>query len=270
MLERTQGPYYVYTLAYPESMEGYVFYIGKGMNGRIDDHEKQARNGFHSHKCHTIRKIWEAGFQVSKQKIAYFETEVEALQYEAALIFFMRGYGHLTNLADGGKGSSGWTPNEEQLRRMSNAHKRSPLAIQQLQRLHNSLKGIKRPPELFSEEWRQKKSESQKGKKLSEETRRKMSEAHKGRASHSEETRRKIGEANKKRVWTDEARRKIGEASSKRLKGKPGIPHTEETKRKLSEAAKKRTYSEETRRKMSEAQKRRQATIRAAKELGGN
>lgn len=266
MLERTQGPYYVYTLAYPESMEGYIFYIGKGMNGRIDDHEKQARNGFHSHKCHTIRKIWEAGSQVSKQKVAYFETEDEALQYESALIFFMRGYGHLTNLADGGRGSSGWRPNEEQLRKMRN---KSPLAMQQLQRLHNSLKGVKRPPELFSEEWRQKKSESQKGKKLSEETRLKMKEAHKG-IKHTEEAKQKISEANKRRVWTDEARRKIGEASRRRLTGKTGTPHTEETKQKLREAAKRRVVSEEARRKMSESQKRRQAAIRAAKELGGN
>lgn len=258
--------HYVYTLAYPESMGGHVFYVGKGMNDRINDHEREAKTGSHSHKCHTIRKIWKAGLQVVKQKVAYFETEMEALQYEIALIFFMRGYGHLTNLADGGKGNTGWTPSEEQLRKMSISHKNSPKAHAQRQRLHNSLKGIKRPPELFSDEWRRNKSESQKGRPLPEETRRKMSEAHKRRAPPSEETRRKIGEANKRRVWSEESRRRLGASGSRAKKGKPGHPHSEETKQKLSEAAKRRVISEESRSKMSEGQKRRQARIREQKE----
>ena len=242
--------HYVYTLAYPEAMGGYVFYIGKGMNDRINDHEREARTGFHSHKCHAIRKIWKAGLQVVKQKIAYFETEMEALQYEIALIFFMRGYGHLTNLADGGKGNTGWTPSEEQLRKMSISHKNSLKARAQRQRLHNSLKGIKRPPELFSEEWRRNKSESQKGRPLSEETRKKMSEAHRGKV-HSEEAKRKIGEANKKRVWNEESRRKIGESGSRAKKGKPGHPHSEEAKRKMSEAAKRRWAAKRANRRIS-------------------
>ena len=34
--------HYVYTYAYPESMGGYIFYIGKGKGKRIDAHEHEA------------------------------------------------------------------------------------------------------------------------------------------------------------------------------------------------------------------------------------
>jgi len=33
--------YYVYTYAFPD---GRVFYVGKGCNARIDDHEREARH----------------------------------------------------------------------------------------------------------------------------------------------------------------------------------------------------------------------------------
>jgi len=35
--------HYVYTLAYPESMDGYVFYAGKGVGDRINHHETEAK-----------------------------------------------------------------------------------------------------------------------------------------------------------------------------------------------------------------------------------
>src|SRR5260370_21912288 len=105
---------YVYTLAYPESMGGYVFYVGKGRRDRITVHEREARNNVKSHKCGVIRKIWRNGEQIVKEKIAFFDDSPEAAAlYEVALIFFMRPYGHLTNEADGGEGAVGVSPSAE-------------------------------------------------------------------------------------------------------------------------------------------------------------
>lgn len=94
---------YVYTLAYPD---GKVFYVGKGTGNRIDDHERQARIGIRSHKCSVIRKIWKEGGQVLRQKVAFFDTEDEAYQFEIHLIAFFGGKEELTNKADGGEGGS--------------------------------------------------------------------------------------------------------------------------------------------------------------------
>jgi len=73
---------------------------------------------------------------------------------------------------------------------------------------------------LYSEETKQKMSNSQKGKPKNEETKRKISNSQKGK-THTEETRRKNSEANK------------GENNP--MYGKN---HTEETKKKMSEASK--------------------------------
>ena len=87
--------YYVYSLAYPN---GDMFYIGKGKGDRINHHERGVLNGRGANlqKETIIRKIWANGEQVTKTVLAEFDTEKEALLYEAALIFFMDG---LTNIA---------------------------------------------------------------------------------------------------------------------------------------------------------------------------
>lgn len=92
---------YVYTLAYPESMGGQVFYVGKGTGNRIDFHEMEARNctrnGKSSAKCDVIHRIWESGEQVQKCKVYEDLSDEEALVLEERT---MRSYGfkNLTNL----------------------------------------------------------------------------------------------------------------------------------------------------------------------------
>lgn len=92
--------YYVYTLAYPD---GKVFYVGKGCGQRIDDHERVARKRYgilkNMTKVNIIREIWASGEDVLKKKLAHFETEEQAYEYESALIFF------LLNLTNGGEGA---------------------------------------------------------------------------------------------------------------------------------------------------------------------
>jgi hypothetical protein len=97
------GRYYVYVHMYPN---GAVFYVGKGTGARIDDHEREARNGMQSHKCNVIRKIWAEGGQVIKQKVAYFDTEQDAYRLEMLLIKFF-GRENLTNYTDGGERGGG-------------------------------------------------------------------------------------------------------------------------------------------------------------------
>lgn len=89
--------WYVYALAYPD---GRIFYIGKGTGNRILAHEQEARRGVPSRKCDIIRAIWVSGAQVEKIKLAFFDTNEEALAYESSLIFSLDG---LANIQEGRK-----------------------------------------------------------------------------------------------------------------------------------------------------------------------
>ncbi len=80
--------YYVYTLAYPD---GRIFYVGKGQGDRILQHEKEARQYYHtqqqeSAKVRVIREIWASGGQVVKTKVLETENEEEAYEYEKQYI----------------------------------------------------------------------------------------------------------------------------------------------------------------------------------------
>ena len=72
--------YYVYTLAYPQSMGGAIFYVGKGTENRINVHEIEARHGYSSKKHNAIRSILDAGEQVVKSIV--FETDNERVAYK--------------------------------------------------------------------------------------------------------------------------------------------------------------------------------------------
>jgi hypothetical protein len=89
--------WYVYALAYPD---GRIFYVGKGREDRILDHEEEARRGGTSRKCEIIRDIWASGRQVERVKLAFFDTDEEALAYEAFLISSLDG---LSNILEGRK-----------------------------------------------------------------------------------------------------------------------------------------------------------------------
>lgn len=270
-LVNSSHQHYVYTLAYPESMGGYVFYVGKGKGNRIDHHEREARRSklteqHNKHKLNAIRKIWTNGKKVVKTKLAFFATHMEALRYEQAFIFLMRPYGHLVNLTDGGEGAAGIKRSEETLRKLrgrvvteetrrkiSKANKGKTGGIHSEEHRRKIIGAFK--GRAHSEESRCKISESKKGHVTSEEHKRKISEFQKGRA-HPEEHRRNQSEALKGHVLSEETRRKISESRKGQLPPNKGKPMSEEQKRKLSEAHKGKPLSEETRRKMSEARKR--------------
>ena len=99
-------PHYVYGLVDPR--DGDVFYVGKGQNGRIKEHERAARSdeAAETAKNKHIRAIHAAGKEVEGRVIARFDTQAEAFAVEAVLIHWMYGRrieegGPLTNIQAG-------------------------------------------------------------------------------------------------------------------------------------------------------------------------
>ena len=92
--------WYVYELIDPRN--GQVFYVGKGKDNRINEHEAEAKTDHPSHKCNKIRSIWAAGHEVGKQKVAMFWDEEAAYQHEEDRIAEI-GLNNLTNIFGGGR-----------------------------------------------------------------------------------------------------------------------------------------------------------------------
>ncbi len=79
-----KGFCYVYSLAYPD---GRVFYVGKGTQGRINQHEYEAKRGTcRCAKCKIIQGIWGRKGDVIKKIIREGLTSNEALALEGELI----------------------------------------------------------------------------------------------------------------------------------------------------------------------------------------
>ncbi len=103
-------PHYVYVLIDPRTEEEEVFYVGKGQNGRLKDHERSADNHIAAStaKNERIQQIHAAGLRVKGLVVGRFDTEAEAYAVEAVLIHWMYGRCHvqeeggpLTNLQAG-------------------------------------------------------------------------------------------------------------------------------------------------------------------------
>ncbi|MFK5979824.1 MAG: GIY-YIG nuclease family protein [Rhizobiaceae bacterium] len=116
-LSTNSGKYYVYELCRPN---GDVFYVGKGLNRRVIEHELEAvrhhpvgeSNPF---KCNVIRQILNEGAQITYRIDQVFDAseEVDCLEREARLIAkYGRRHegGTLTNLAGGLGSTSGSSP----------------------------------------------------------------------------------------------------------------------------------------------------------------
>lgn len=108
------GPvHYVYILA---RQDGTPFYVGKGVRGRVFQHEAEARMTERlSHKLNIIRSMKRRNETIRYCIECFHEDEADALARERELIhLFGRhdlGRGPLTNQTDGGEGAS--NPSEE-------------------------------------------------------------------------------------------------------------------------------------------------------------
>lgn len=95
--------FYVYELIDPRTDK--VFYVGKGQNDRVDQHEIEAARGGQSHKCNLIRKIKASGNKVKKNIVQRFSDENEAYSFETKRISEI-GLENLTNVMPGGPWSN--------------------------------------------------------------------------------------------------------------------------------------------------------------------
>ncbi len=91
--------YYVYELIDPRSDT--IFYVGKGKGARCQAHEKDARKGLPGAKCDTIREILSERQRVKINRIAHFDDEKAAYEFERDRINEI-GIENLTNVAPGG------------------------------------------------------------------------------------------------------------------------------------------------------------------------
>lgn len=236
-----ENKYYVYKLIDPRSNQ--PFYIGKGKNDRMYDHEKEVRNGNHlSNKKlnNRIRELLSENLNIEYKQVYFTNDNDEAYRKETELI---RKYG-LENLCNLTEVAWPIEPTEETRRKISEAKK-------DCIPWNKGIAGAYR-----SEETKRKISNGRKGIIFSEETKEKMSNSQKGKVL-SKEHKRKIGDGNKNKIISEEIKQKI----SKSLKG-----HyiSEETKKKMSESAKgkrKPPRSEEHKRKLSESHKGRNKGI---------
>lgn len=134
-LQSIHGNYYVYELCRPN---GDVFYVGKGLNRRVVEHELEAAR-HHSvgesnpFKCNVIRQILKENAQITYRIIQMFDAsmESECLKLEARLIEkYGRRHegGTLTNLAGGIGSMSGSSPYtiEKHTATLSGAPKNNP------------------------------------------------------------------------------------------------------------------------------------------------
>lgn len=182
--------YYVYIWIRKDKGFDQVFYVGKGHNNRYKDMSE--RNKWF---LNVVHKVGKENIEIKIIEKDLFEDE--ALEREKYWIAYYREQGEpLTNLTDGGEGSSNWyeflTDEEKE--------KHKEISKSFLGKHH-------------TEETKKKMSEAAKGKKKTKEATQKMSQTRKEKFKNgelvapwkdkhlSEETKRKISEARKQKQY---------------------------------------------------------------------
>jgi hypothetical protein len=212
----------VYIYALCESDGETVRYVGKTVDlyKRYNQHMRSAKSAKRTRKSNWIKHVLGEGAQPIMRELECVPPSGDWEARERYWIAYYRELGFdLTNLTDGGEGTSGMPK---------------------------------------SEEWRRKASEAHAGMKASDETRRKLSEAHVGYVM-PEEQRQKISAALTGRTVSDDTKEKLRQATLSRERPEgftfEGRQHTEETKERLREASTGHKHSDETRLKMSESRR---------------
>lgn len=241
------------------------FYVGKGFGRRITSHLTEAKNNFiegNQLKLNVIRKIWGLGLEPIIVKYKENLTEDEAFdQYEIPMIAAIgrrdKKTGPLTNLTDGGEGSSGVIVSEETLKKLREASKRENRSPESLERSSIATKKHWEDPvyrktitdsiyNLWKDpSYRKKHAEAVEKSWEDPDRKERHSRGQKIRFSRPEEKNRCSEHA--KSLWEDPDIRKIFIESSK----KENL--SEETLEKMRVSSLKENLSEETRRKMREA-----------------
>lgn len=281
--------FYVYCLRRPDQEDPFEpgkpcpFYIGKGSNGRKNDHRKQAKfllnePGRKSIKIKIIHKLWKRGLDFTTNILFNKLTEQEAFKYEMEII---AAYGRinnktgcLANLSDGGEGTSGYLHLNDAKQRIGKAQAGKIMSEESKRKIGQKNKGKVKSAEVrnkisvsrkgksagkenpfygrnHTEESIQRMREVKKGKIVSEETKQKISEAGKRRWENisKEEKFRILSGLNSNRVWSEDRRKKMSEVCKGNSRAK-GYHHTEEAKRRIGEAARIRQQLKKERNKV--------------------
>ena len=238
------------------------FYVGKGKGRRFQDHLKypeRKRKGYFKDKL--LKILSEFSKEDIKNYILILRNnliEQEALDLEKELIEKIGRAdlkkGSLTNLTDGGEGTSGLLIKEETRKKLSDVNIGKKLSKETRKKLSDINSGSNHPNfgKKFSEEAKKKMSNAKIGKELSNEHKRKLHESKIG-GKHSEEAKKKMSKAKIGKKHSEETRKKLSKAHT-------GKKLSEEAKKKISDAmigpnnpnfGKK--VSKETKKKMSEA-----------------
>ncbi len=211
--------FYVYVLI--SSLDSNVFYVGKGTGRRMYQHDTDS-NLMEDRRVHRkISKIQRLGGDITPSKVFETNDEQEALDYEIGLIKDI-GRDSLTNLTDGGDGSSGYRHTDEAKEKM-----------------RQSQLGIKPSKEAIAkrtETWKANGNTAwNKGKKMSPEFCKKVAKGGLGREPWNKgksiplETRLKISATLKKNG------RKMSDDNKRKLIEKNRLPKSKEHKQKLSD-----------------------------------
>jgi len=260
--------FYVYFLRRPDKEDpfepgmGQPFYIGKGSNGRVDQHRVEAKSLLHSsgrklYKVSIIHFLWKQclDFEESIEFENLTEQEAHEIESEAILAYGRRDLktGILANLTNGGEGCSGRPCSDETKMRISQAQagEKSIHWGKTLSEEHRRKVGEAGRGRFVPQEQRDRKSQTLMGHLVSDETRGRMSKANKGRKPWN--TGKHLPEELRKRISDKLKGRKLSEAVCKQMsevrKGIPrpyliGKTHSEETKQKMREAQTKRRLQE--------------------------
>lgn len=136
------GTFYIYQLRVQG--QKLPFYIGKGKGRRYDQHWKGSLLKVKSHKNHTITKALREGFDVYSEILADELDEATAFKLEVEWIAYYgrrsNGTGCLTNLTDGGEGSSGLIFSEYSRALVSAAQRRRFSSAEALKSLSESIR----------------------------------------------------------------------------------------------------------------------------------
>lgn len=235
--------YYVYILRDPRK-ENEPFYVGKGKDKRAESH-LNSNNNDNPFKTNIINKIKAAGLEPVVEYHSENLVESVAFTWEISLIkqYGRRdlGLGPLTNLTDGGEGTSGHIRTEETQSRWYETRKQS---------------GYKHSADVI-----EKIAKSNTGKKRSEYTRHKLSESHIGKVQTTESNQKRSQSLKGRKISAEQKKNlsesRIGDNNPMFGKESPmkGKTHSDETKNKIRISRKLQITSEETRKKMSESHK---------------
>ena len=94
--DRLLKPYYVYLLIDPRDNK--IFYVGKGTEDRVSQHEKEVnREIVITKKQKILNDIYKSGMKEKRLVVGRFDTEQESFAVEAVLIHWVYGKDNLTN-----------------------------------------------------------------------------------------------------------------------------------------------------------------------------